>query len=106
VKVLIALSYEDTGGVVEIEISKEARAEAVASVQRYFEENLPELIGELGAGLLVDFFVREVGPVIYNRAIADAQARLQMRVADLHGELFAEEFQYWPKVEAKRKKRR
>ncbi|MES2391531.1 MAG: DUF2164 domain-containing protein [Acidobacteriota bacterium] len=87
-------------------MAKEAKAEAVGSVKRYFEENFAEPVGDLAAGLLVDFFVQEVGPVIYNRAIGDAQARLTMRVADLHGELFAEEFQYWPKVEAKRKKKR
>jgi uncharacterized protein (DUF2164 family) len=50
--------------------------------------------------------VEEIGPVIYNHAIADAQARLQQRVADLSGELYADEFPYWPKVDAKRKSRR
>ena len=89
-----------------LEISKQARAAGIASIQRYFEENLPEPIGDLPAGLLLNFFVEEVGPVIYNQAIADAQARLQQRVADLNGELFADEFQYWPRADAKRKSRR
>jgi len=88
-----------------VELSKQARAAAIASVQRYFEENLPEPIGNLGAGLLLDFFMEEVGPVIYNQAIADAQTRMQQRVSDLNGELFADEFQYWPRIESKRKKR-
>jgi uncharacterized protein (DUF2164 family) len=47
-----------------------------------------------------------VGPVIYNQAISDAQTRLQQRVADLSGELYADEFQYWPGIDAKRKTRR
>ena len=89
-----------------IEISKEARGDAIASLQRYFQENLPEPIGDLPAGLLLNFFLEEIGPVIYNRAIADAQARMQLRIADLSGELFAEEFQYWPRMEKKRKSRR
>ena len=88
-----------------IELSKEARAEAVASIQRYFERNMPEPIGELPAGLLLNFFVEEIGPAIYNKAIADAQARLAMRVADLSGELYEDEFQYWPRVEARRARR-
>ncbi len=88
------------------DLPKQMRADAVASLQRYFVENLPEPLGELPAGLLLDFFLEEVGPAIYNRAIHDAQARLQLRVADLSGELFEDEFQYWPRVEAKRKKRR
>jgi uncharacterized protein (DUF2164 family) len=89
-----------------VELSKQARAAAVASVQRYFEENMPEPIGNLPAGLLVDFFMEELGPVIYNQAIVDAQTRMHERVADLSGELFGVEFQYWPRVDAKRKSRR
>ena len=91
---------------IPIEISKQSRADAIASLQRYFEENLPESIGDLPAGLLLNFFLEEVGPAIYNQAIVDAQARMQQRVSDLNGELYAEEFQYWTKVDAKRKSRR
>jgi uncharacterized protein (DUF2164 family) len=89
-----------------IEIPKQTRSDAIASLQRYFEENLSEPLGDLPAGMLLDFFLEEVGAVIYNKAIADAQSRLQQRVLDLHGELFADEFTYWPKIDAKRKKRR
>ena len=88
------------------ELPKRTRDVAIASIKRYFEENLPESIGDLPAGMLLDFFMEEVGPVIYNHAIADAQARLQSRVADLSGELFEDEFQYWSKVDARRKGRR
>ena len=89
-----------------IDISKQARADAIASIQRYFSENMAEAIGELPAGLLLNFFMEEVGPAIYNRAIADAQARMLQRVSDLNGELYADEFQYWARVDAKRKNRR
>ena len=40
-----------------VELTKQARVTAIASVQRYFEENMPEPIGNLPAGLLLDFFV-------------------------------------------------
>jgi len=89
-----------------IELPKPARAQAIVSIQRFFQENMPEPIGELPAGLLLNFFVEEIGPAIYNRAIADAQARMEQRVGDLNGELFADEFQYWPKFDARRKSRR
>jgi uncharacterized protein (DUF2164 family) len=89
-----------------LELPKQTRTAAIASIQRYFEENLPEPIGELPAGLLLNFFLEEIGPVIYNQAISDAQTRLQQRVADLNGELFADEFQYWPRVDSKRKSRK
>jgi uncharacterized protein (DUF2164 family) len=89
-----------------IELSKKARAEAIVSIQRYFQEEMSETIGDLPAGLLLNFFLEEVGPAIYNQAIADAQARLATRVSDLTGELFADEFQYWLRRDSKRKSRR
>ncbi len=89
-----------------VELSKQARAIAISSLQRYFEENMPEPIGNLPAGLLLDFLIEEVGPAIYNRAIADAQARMQRCVVDLNGELYGDEFQYWPRVDSKRKRSR
>ncbi len=88
-----------------INLSTESRADAIASIQRYFEENMPEPVGNLPAGLLLNFFMEEVGPAIYNQAISDAQARMQQQVSDLSGQLYVDEFQYWPRIDAKRKKR-
>jgi uncharacterized protein (DUF2164 family) len=90
----------------KIELSQQARADAVASIQRYFEENLPETIGNLPAGMLLDFFIEDIGPAIYNRAVADAQAQMAVRVTDLSGELYEDEFQYWPREDARRRNRR
>ena len=89
-----------------IELPKQARSEAIASIKRYFQEELREPIGDLPAGLLLDFFVEELGPAIYNKAIGDAQARMLSRVSDLNGELFADEFQFWPRRDSKKKARR
>ena len=50
---------------------------------------MPEPIGDLAAGLLLNFVLEEFGLVIYNRAISDAQTRLQIRLSDLSGELYA-----------------
>ncbi|HLH06277.1 MAG TPA: DUF2164 domain-containing protein [Terriglobales bacterium] len=89
----------------DLEISKDTRAQAVVSIKRYFEENMPQPIGDLAAGLLLNFFLEELGPLVYNRAIADAQSRMERHLSDLGGELYAHEFQYWQKVDAKRRKR-
>jgi uncharacterized protein (DUF2164 family) len=88
-----------------IELSKQARADAVASIKRYVEENMNEPIGDVPAGLLLNYFLEEIGPVIYNQAIADVQRRIEQRLTDLASELYAEEFQYWPNLERKRKSR-
>jgi uncharacterized protein (DUF2164 family) len=77
------------------EWSKEQRAEAISSIQRYFEENGPEPLGQLAAGLLLDFFLKDLGPVVYNQGVADAQARMERLLSDLPGDLHAPEFLYW-----------
>ena len=90
----------------KIELSQQMRDDAIASIQRYFEENMTKPIGNLPAGLLLDFFVEDIGPAIYNRAVADAQSRLALRLSDLSGELYVDEFQYWPRTDARRRSRR
>jgi len=89
-----------------IELNKEACKEAIASIERYFRENMDEPIGNLAAGALLGFFLEEVGPVIYNQAVADAQERLQARVSELDIEVHEEEFQYWRKYDRAGHKRK
>jgi uncharacterized protein (DUF2164 family) len=82
-----------------IELHKDARSEAIRSIERYFEENLEERIGNIQAAALLAFFLEEIGPSVYNKAIADAQERIQMRAAELDIECHEDEFSYWAKHE-------
>lgn len=82
-----------------IDLPKDARAQAVASIERYFAEHMDEKIGNIAAGGLLGFFLEEVGPVIYNQAVADVQERLQARVAEVDIELHEEPFGYWQKYD-------
>jgi uncharacterized protein (DUF2164 family) len=84
---------------VTIALSKESKALAVASIERYFKENMEEPIGNIAAGALLGFFLEEIGPAIYNQAVADVQERLSLRVSELDLEVHEEEFQYWRKFE-------
>ncbi len=52
-------------------------------------------IGDLKANLLLDYVLKEIGPIVYNRAIADAQVYFQERTAELDGSCFEREFGYW-----------
>ena len=67
-----------------------------ASIKRYVSENLDRDIGNLQANLLLDFCLKEIGPSVYNKAVADAQAYFEARVADLEGVCHEAEFGYWP----------
>ena len=80
---------------VKIELSDDARKQAVTSLRRYFSAELDQEIGDLKAGLLLDFFLQEIGPSIYNGAIGDAQTYLRDRVADLEAVCSKPEFTFW-----------
>ncbi|OWW18932.1 DUF2164 domain-containing protein [Noviherbaspirillum denitrificans] len=78
-----------------IELTKDARNDALTSLQKYFQQNMEEPLGNIAAGGLLDFFLEEIGPAIYNKGVADAQKHLQMRVSELDIEVHEEEFPYW-----------
>ena len=88
-----------------IELSREARKEAVSSIERYFAENMEEKIGNVAAAGLLGYFLEEIGPLVYNKAVADVQERLQLRVAELDIEIHEDEFTYWRKFDRPKKGR-
>jgi uncharacterized protein (DUF2164 family) len=78
-----------------IEISKENRAQAVLSIERYFVENREEKISIIAAEGLLNYFLAEIGPLVYNKAVVDVQERLQVRVMEVDMEIHEDEFQFW-----------
>jgi len=81
-----------------VALSDDAAEKAIGSIRRYAAEHLDQEMGELQARLLLEFFLEEIAPSVYNAAIADAQTYLRDRVADLEGACYAPEFGYWPKA--------
>jgi uncharacterized protein (DUF2164 family) len=86
-----------------IELNKEDRAQAIASIERYFLANFEQKIGNISAGALLGFILEEIGPCIYNRAVIDAKERMLTRVEDLEYEIREDEFQYWQKFNRRQK---
>ena len=83
--------------VMAITLSPDHTKQLQASIKRYVAENLEEEIGDLKAALFLEFCLAEVGSVVYNQAIADAQAYFQERASDLDGVCHVPEFAYWAK---------
>ena len=54
-------------------------------------------IGDLKAMRVLDFCIKEIGPSIYNQAIADAQSYFQEKASDLGGARYEAEFDFWKK---------
>ena len=78
-----------------ITLAPETQKQLVSSIKRYAAEHLEQEIGDLQAGLLLDYVLKEIGPSIYNKAIGDAQAYFQDRLADLEATCYEKEFGYW-----------
>ena len=85
-----------------ITLSPDAKKELLGSIKRYVAEHFEEDIGDLKAGMLLDYVLKEIGPSVYNQAIADAQAYFVARTQDLEAVCFEKEFTYW--AEATRRK--
>lgn len=68
------------------------RKQAVSALQAYFADHMEEQIGELKAGLLLDFVLSELGPSVYNQALADARAFFEERSNDLGAIFYRDEF--------------
>jgi uncharacterized protein (DUF2164 family) len=75
----------------EIKLSKDTEQRLLPKIQRYCSDSLGQEVGELQASLFLRFCVEEIGPSIYNQAIADAQGFLQEKLADLENTCFVEE---------------
>lgn len=79
----------------DIQLSPDTQKRLHGAIQRFVAEEYGERLGELGAATFLDFCLKEIGPAIYNQAVADAQACVQERVSDLENICFAEETGYW-----------
>ena len=88
-----------------LELSGPTRKQAISSIQQYAEANLSEMLGEIAAGSLLNYFLEELAPLVYNQAVTDVQDRMQKHIAEVHGEIYAEPFQYWPRLEKRRRSR-
>lgn len=80
-----------------ITIHSEERKLLIPSIKRFFDEHLDEDIGDLKAALILDYFIKEIGPTVYNRAVADAQVYFQDKVGDVDGTCYEPEMAFWKK---------
>jgi len=75
----------------EITLKEERLKALTEKVQVYFRNEHEDSIGELKAALLIDFFIKELGAEIYNRAIGDAYNFMQDKLVDLEQILYVPE---------------
>jgi uncharacterized protein (DUF2164 family) len=77
-----------------IRLTDERRARMLRGIRRFFDEKLDQQLGEFAAERILEFFVKELGPPVYNQAIQDARAFLQGKLDDLDVEYYEPEEPY------------
>ena len=66
-----------------IKATKEQRDEMVATIKHYFLKKREEEIGDLQAGLMLDFILEELAPEFYNQGVSDSYTYLKDAIEDL-----------------------
>ena len=80
-----------------IEFNKEETADALASLQRYFREELEEELSGMRAKFLLDYILKEIAPLAYNQGVKDAEMFFRAKIEDLPGTCFEQGLAYWQK---------
>jgi uncharacterized protein (DUF2164 family) len=74
-----------------IRLTTERRLSLLESLTAYYASEFDEPISSFRAEALLDFFVRELGPAVYNQGVRDAASFMQAKLADIEGEIYERE---------------
>ncbi len=69
----------------KIDLGAELKQDAIRSIKEYFEQNRDEELSDYQATGILDFVLANVGPYIYNQALADVHALMSDRIEDIFG---------------------
>lgn len=71
-----------------IQFTREEKDRIVPIIQTYLKNELDCDIGSFDAEFLLDFFVKEIGGFIYNRALVDVHALLQRQLESMSDSIY------------------
>lgn len=71
-----------------IRLSDDRRAALLESLQGYYAGTFDDALSDFRAEALLDFFIRELGPPVYNQGVRDAAGFVQSKLADIEGEIY------------------
>jgi len=72
-----------------IKLPREEKEQIIDSVKAYFEQERSESIGDLAAEQLIDYMMQELGPYIYNKAVADARVLINEKMNQMEDEMYS-----------------
>lgn len=80
-----------TDSPMRIRLSFERRTRLLRIIKEYFSKEFDEPLSDFRAEGLLDFFVRELGPPVYNQGVRDASGYIQSKLADIEGDVYERE---------------
>jgi uncharacterized protein (DUF2164 family) len=66
-----------------VKVTKERRDDMISDIKNYFLKEREEEIGDLAAGLILDFILEKIAPEFYNQGVYDAHKYMGDAVEDL-----------------------
>ena len=74
-----------------INLSEERRNDLLRSITVLYHNEFDEDLSRFRAEQILDFFLKALGPVVYNQAIQDARAFISEKLEDLDAEFFIDD---------------
>ena len=68
---------------VPINVTKERRREMIAEIKNFFSKEREEEIGDLAAGIILDFILEKIAPELYNQGVDDSYRYIKDAAEDL-----------------------
>lgn len=66
-----------------IKLTKEKRDDMTSAIKTYFSKEREEEIGDLAAGLILDFIIEELAQEFYNQGVYDSYKHMESSIEDL-----------------------
>jgi len=77
-----------------VRLDDSGRERVLRSLSKFFDAELDVQLSAFQADRILDFFVKELGPAVYNQAIRDAHGFVRDKLEDLDAEFFETEEPY------------
>lgn len=71
-----------------IQLAPDRRDRLLLALKAHFTEAFDEPLSDFRAHGLLDFFIEQLGPPVYNQGVRDAAAYVQRALSDIEGEVY------------------
>lgn len=75
----------------QINLSDDRRAAFTKQLQALFQDEFDEPLSQFRADEILNLFFKTLGPAVYNQAVQDVRAHLQIKLDDLEGDVYVAE---------------